>query len=551
VGLYNRAVALLGQGRHADAARLANGVIRSRIWWRSQSREVAAAALYNLSLAFLARGQRGVARRLLSAIPVSTAAHGPARLLLRAAPKAAARPVTCVVHYRARRYRAARRCFQTLLPTTGPDAQIQYAIGYASYQLREYRVALGVFRRVLLVGPADGDALFMAGMSGAQLGRHRLALGFFLGALKAGLRNESPVEARRYVRMLRKVLTGRLRSGWLFTTSLSLGYDTHPRLGGSAATAGTSDGSSDVGSGFATIVLGLGYRWLRPLRRYDNHVLRGALSLEYRLDQVIVFSDLSQTVVGRGAWRFSDVTGGLSLQTHGIGMEARLLGRRWQAGLRMGGRVELSGLRDFSWLIAGGDVEADLTVRWHALTSSHLAFSYYPQRALSPGLDYLTGHGIVSLVGQSLRYKRLRMALGYRLGVWWLGRILTPIAECEANEACGVDVPFSNHEHRGQVRLGVQATRWLAMDARVALAHRTYPETGLYRLASGGLVERQRIDLIQMYRVEATFRLHRGLRLKLAYGFTRNLSTIDVQTVGIDEGYDRHRIWATLAYRRW
>ncbi len=170
---------------------------------------------------------------------------------------------------------------------------------------------------------------------------------------------------------------------------------------------------------------------------------------------------------------------------------------------------------------------------------------------MSTGLDYLTGQGFVSALAQSLRYKRLRISLGYRLGVWWLGRILTSVADCEAGEACGVDVPFSNHEHRGRVRFGVKASRWLAFDARVAVAHRTYWDAGQYRLVSGHLVERQRIDLIQLYRIEANFRLQRGLHLGLAYSFTRSLSTIDAETVGIEEGYDRHRVWASLTYRRW
>jgi tetratricopeptide (TPR) repeat protein len=551
VGQYNRALALLKQGRHADAARLASGLIRNRRWWRGSSREVAAAALYNLSLAFLARGVPRVARRLLGAIPAGTAAHGPARLLLRAAPGPASRPMTCVAQYRARRYRVARRCFRTLLPKTGPDAQILYAIGYSSYQLREYRVALGAFRRVLLVQPADGDALFMAGLAAAQLGHHRLALGFFLRGLKVGLRNESPAEARRYVRVLRKLLASRLRSGWLVSASLTLGHDTHPRLGGSAAAAGTSDGSSDVGSGFTAIALGLGYRWLRPLRRRPDRVLRGALSLGYRFHQVIVFSDLSQGSPGHGVWRPTDVTGGLSLQTHTVDLEARLLGRRWHAGLRVGGHVELFGLRDFGPLTAGGDLEADVTARWNRLTASHLSLNYSPQRALTAGVGYLTGHGLVGELGQSLRYKRLQVAISYRLGVWWLGRLLTPVADCATNEACGLDVPFSNHMHRGQLRLGVRATRWLDFDAQVAMAHRTYWEAGVYRLASGGQAQRRRLDLIQLFRLEARFRLHRGLHLGLAYGFTRNQSTINAQSVGIEEGYDRHRIWASLSYRRW
>jgi len=531
---------------------LATGLIRNRRWWQGRSREVAAAALYNLSLAFMAHGVSRVARGLLKAIPASTAAHGPALLLLRAAPGPAARPLTCAAQYRARRYRAARRCFRTLLPKIGPDAQILYAIGYASYQLREYRVALGAFRRVLVVGPTDGDAMFMSGLAAAQLGRHRQALGFFLRSLKVGLKTESPAEARRYVRVLRKLLASRLRSGWLFTSSISLGYDTHPRLGGSAVAAGTSDGSTDVGSGFADAALGLGYRWLRPLRRRRNTVLRGALSLDYRFQQRVVFSDLSQTTtIGHGIWRSGELTGGLSLQTHQLGLEARLLGQRWHAGLRLGGHAEISGLQDFAALLAGGDLEADVTLRWHRLTASHVTLSYYPQRALSAAVEYLTGHGLVGQVGQSLRYKPLRLSLGYRLSVWWLGRILTPIADCEASEACGLDVPFSNHVHRGQLRLAMRAARWLEFDARVAVAHRTYWEAGLYRLAVGNVAERRRYDLIQQYRLEVRFRLLRGLHLGLAYGFTRSLSTIDVQSVGIDEGYDRHRIWTSLSYRRW
>jgi len=549
--VYNRALAQLRQGRSGDAERLATGLFQKQRQWKGRSREVAAAALYNLSLAFLARGLGTVARRLLGAIPVSTAAHGPARLLLRAAPGPAAAPLTCVAHYRARRYRVARRCFRTLLPKIGPDAQILYAIGYASYQLREYRVAQGAFHRVLLVSPADGDALFMAGLAAAQLGRHRQALEFILRGLKMGLKSESPAEAHRHVLVLRRLLAARIRSGWLFASSIQLGYDTRPRLGGSAAAAGTSDGSTDEGSGFAAITLGLGYRWLHSLRRRRDRVLRGALSLSYRFAQVVVFSDLVQSSSGRGGWQSGDNTGGLSLQTHGLALDARLLGHRWEAGLRVGGLAELSGLRDFAPLLVGGSVEADATLRWHQLTGSHLAVSFYPQRALAAGLDYLTGQGIVGELSQSLHYQRLRVALGYRLSVWWLGRLVTPVADCAAGEACGLDLPFSNHVHRGQLHLGVRATRWLRFDARVAVAHRTYEKAGQYRLANGGITEQRRLDLIQQYRLRAIFRVHKGLDLSVVYGFTRCQSTIDVESAGIDEGYDRHRISASLSYRRW
>lgn len=550
VGAFNRALGLLKLRLFAAATQEAEALRRNQRFWRGPSRELAAAALYNLALAFLVRGKPRIARRLLRAIPASTAAHGPARRLLGVAPRPASQPLSCVAHYRARRYRAARRCFRGLLPRTGPDAQILYAIGYASYQLREHRAALGAFQRVLLLRPADGDALFMAGLARLQLGHHRRALGLFRRALQAGLKSESPAEARRYVRMLRAVLASRLRSGWLWAVSLRLGYDTHPRLGGSAAAAGTSDGSTAEGSGFSSMGFGVGYRWLRALRRRPNHVLRGALSVGYRFHQLVVFSDLEQQVIGR-SWRMVDVTGGLSLQTHALGLEARLLGGRWQAGLRLGGHVELSGLQDMSPLLAGGDLQADVAVRWHPVTTSHLEVRYSPQGALSSGMDYLTGHGLVSELRQSLRYKRFRASVGYRLGVWWLGRLVTPETDCEAGEPCGLDIPYSNHVHLGQLRLGLRAARWLNLDGALSVAHRTYWDPGLYRPAFEGPVELQRIDLIQDYRLSVRFQVRKGMHLALAYSFTRNRSTIDEESVGIEEGYYRHRIWASFAYEAW
>ncbi len=481
---------------------------------------------------------------------LGTAVAGPAAAPPKR-PVRAVQPLTCVTLYRARRYRAARRCFRALLSKTGSDAQILYAIGYSSYQLGEHRVALGVFRRVLALQPSDGDALFMSGLASAQLRRHRRALSFFRRALKAGLKSESPDEARRHIRLLRRVLASRLASGWLWSLGLTMGYDSHPRLGGSAAYAGTSDGSASEGSGFAALTLGLGYRWLRVLRRRRDGLLRGALSWAYRFGQSIVFTDLSRTAGGPGSWRTHDVTGGVSLQTHGVGLVGRLLGQRWDVGLRVGARAELSGLRDFTPLLTGGDLEGDLSVRWHRLTRSHLTVAYYPQRALSSTVGYLTGHGLVTEVRQSLRFRRLRMSVGYGLGVWWLGNVVTPVSECTAGEACGLNVPFANHAHRGEVRLGLRAVSWLNFEARVTVTHRTYWGEGEYRLTTGGLTEHQRIDLIQQYRLQACFRLFKGLHLTLAYSFARNHSTIDEQSVGIEEGYDRHRVWAGVRYVRW
>lgn len=464
------------------------------------------------------------------------------------APRNEAQPLRCAAHYGARRYRTARTCFEQLLRRLGPSDQLLFAIGYSSYQLKEYRRALASFEGLLRRKPRDGDAIFMTAMARAQLGHHARALRLFQRALAVGLREESPSEARRYVRSLQKLLRNRLRSGWLVSATLTLGYDSHPRLGGGAAASSTSDGSTGEGSGFAELDLRVGYRWLRPLGKGGP---KGLALLNYRFDQLLMFTDLQPTSTRGSAWRGQDVVSGLSLQHHELSVAGRLLGSRWTGGLRLTGQLELAGLRDIAPLIAGLSVEGDLTAQWHRLTATALSAGYSPQWALADAMGYLAGHGVFARLGQQLRWKsRLRVELSYRLGVWWLGTLETPASDCPANTPCGLFIPYSNYAHRGALDLHVRAAPWLAFDGRAALEHRTYWEDGLYRTHNGSTITVQRLDLLQHVRLEALFRLAKNLRLGVAYAFTRNRSTVDAD-VGIDEGYDRHQVWATLAYRRW
>ena len=105
--------------------------------------------------------------------------------------------------------------------------------------------------------------------------------------------------------------------------------------------------------------------------------------------------------------------------------------------------------------------------------------------------------------------------------------------------------------HRVRLRIAVKATKWLSFDARAALEHRTYWEPGEYRLAAGGTELHDRVDVTQHYRLAVSFLLAPKLHLSLSYAYTQNHSTIDAETVGIEEGYDRHQVAAMLSYRHW
>lgn len=423
-------------------------------------------------------------------------------------------------------------------------------MGYASYQLKEYRLALRTFERVLGAQPRDGDARFMWSMAHAQLGHHRRALAGFRRGLVLGLKSESPKEARRYIRTLGRLLKSRLRSGWLFHVALAVGYDSHPRLAGGAAAASTSDGSTGQGSGFARTDLRLGYRWLPKLRLPKG--LRSAFAVGYRFDQLLVFNDFIRTAGGQGHWRGTEDVSGLSLQTHELHSGMKLLGRKWSLSVRLAGSLELAGLRDMAPLIAGLSLELNASAAWHAFTSTHLHAGYSPQWALSPPMDYLTGHGMYVGFGQRLTIaKRFRADLTYHFGAWWLGTLETPVSDCIGGEPCGVVVPFGNHSHRPGLRFRLRATRWLQLRAHASVELRTFRGTAEYQLAGGGFTTVQRIDLTQRYGVSARTRLVKNIFFTVGYAYTYNRSTVDTQSVGIEEGYQRHQVWAGLRYRRW
>jgi tetratricopeptide (TPR) repeat protein len=547
----NRALALIAAGDPAGARTALRDLVDRRARIPAARREAAGAVLYNAALALLARGRADLARETLQdlerALPGTRAARQ-AGALLAADPGRPPEAAVCVTDYRARRYAAARACFERLLRATGPDATILYAVGYAAFQQGDHAAAEAAFDRTLLLSPRDGDARFMRALCLAHRRAYPEAVTELEAALAAGLSSEDPAEARRYLAKLRPLLVRPLRSAWILEASVSVGYDSYPLLGGSAATASSGAGATGTGTGFDTVAAAVGYRWIR--REAWSTTLR------YHLEQVLVWQDLqglggASTARRAGSGAAAGPTTEVSLQSHGVDLGTRWVGRRLSAGGGLGAGLELVGLRTLTPLAATLALDGLLEWRAHRLTSTRLGLVYAPQWGLDDAVAYLTGHGVAGQVAQVLHVgRRLELSLGYRGAYAGLGRFVQPVADCPAGEPCALDVPYANHQHRGTLSLLGRPWSWLVVTFAAALEGRYYVDAGTYRLVGGGTVERVRRDLGQSYALEFRFRLARGLELSAGYRFTRNRSTIQASTTGIDEGYDRHRAELSLAYRR-
>jgi len=454
----------------------------------------------------------------------------------------------CAALYRDERYRRARDCFRALAGRPGqpPSPVLLYALGYCHYQLGEYEAALRRFRQSRARQPRDGDTLFMMGMTQVRLRRHRRALASFRRALELGLQSESPAEARRYVRLLERLMRQAPAVGWLYHAQTGAGFDSHPRLEGRAALSGTSDGSSDEGSGFATLGAGVGYRW-----RLGRAGRAGRASVHYALHQRLLFHDLSDSVT-RQAGRYSVEPPELSLQHHRLGGAGRLRWRLLEAALAVTGELELTGLESFTASLAGLTVAAELTARWHRITWSTLDLSVAPQWALNDAVDYLSGVGLWLEVTQRLRWKRLRAGLSYRFARWWLGALRQDVADCPPGLSCILELPFSHQAHRAQLTLGVRVSSWLRIEGWASVTHRAYAPEATFRDRDrgGDALTIQRVDVLQRYGLRLRFPLGDHLSLHAQYRYALNHSTLTEEETGIDEEYQRHVILAGVRYAR-
>ena len=434
-------------------------------------------------------------------------------------------------HYQARRYGQARDCFTGLLAQGSDAAALRYALGYCHFQLREFPAAQQRFREAVARTPKDGDLRFMLGMTLAQLGREKEARDELRLALRLGLQSEDPAEARRALALLGRILASRPRAGWLLRFGVRAGYDSRPRLEGAAAQAGTSDGETEAGSGVVELDAELGHRWL--------HGRWGSTSIAYGLRQRIVISDVTSQGAGR-AGRAGTPPPELSLHIDRLRLELRASGKRVSGGLRVGGEIELAGLRSFGPLVAALPAEADLRLHLHRLTTTRLALGALGQRSLDPSVEYLSGEGLWFGLSQELQWKRLQAVLGYEIASWWLGTATQPLADCPASEACALETPYTHLAHRLQLSLEVRCLAWLRLRGEAGLAHRTYRPEARYRTLGGQEITLTRKDLTQQYRALVRFRAAKHLWLELSYRYVASTSSVNQETVGMEEGFDRH-----------
>lgn len=419
---------------------------------------------------------------------------------------------------------------------------LRYALGYCHFQLRELEAARRRFEEASALAPRDGDIWFMLGMTLAQIGQEDEARRSLERALTLGMQSEDPREARRALALLERIKASRPRAGWIVRLGARAGYDSRPRLEGAAALAGTSDGESEAGSAIVELEADLGYRWL--------HGRWGHTSLAYALRQRIVVSDLTAQGAGR-AGRFATMPPELSLQMHRLRLELRASGKRASGGFRVGGELELAGLRGFGPLAASLPAEADLRIHEHRLTYTRLSVGGSWQRALDPSVEYLGGGGLWAGLGQSLTWRILKAQLAYELSSWWLGAATQPISDCPTTDPCALETPFTHLAHRLQLGLELRPLPWLRLGTEAGLALRYYRPRARYRLVGGQELTIFRRDIAHHYRALLGFMAARDLWIELGYRYVGNHSSVNEETVGIEEGYGRHVAELGLLWERW
>lgn len=447
----------------------------------------------------------------------------------------------CAEHYQAGRHAQARDCYSHVLTQAGGSAPIFFALGYCHYRLGEHALAERRFRESIALEPQDGDARFMRALALAHLRREREAVAELKRALALGLVSEDPKEARRTLLLLERVIAARPNKGWLYRLVVRIGYDSRPRLEGSAAVAGASDGEDASPTGLMALEADLGYRFL--------HGRWGSTSLSYGLHQRLVLSDVlarDSSQVGR----FGTPAPELSLQVHRARVELRATGRVLSGGLRAGGELELAGLRSFGPFIVALPLEGDLRAQWHPLTHTRLTLGGAWQWALNPAVAHLGGGGLVGGLEQHLRWQRLTGLVRYELGSWWLGSATQDMVACPPQEACVLLAPYAHLAHRLRLGLKVRCLKWLTAVVEAGFGHRAYRPHGRYRTAGNRDVSLARVDLTQDYRIALRFSLMVRLWLELGYQFIGNHSTVNQETAGVEEGYRRHLVELGLRFER-
>lgn len=547
---FNRMYALLLLNRIDRVLTVSSELARQGPAFPSHAAQGAAAAIFNAAALLLSRGKIVEARFVLLLVkkrfPKTLAGQQASRLLEKPherSRKTADLP-SCLGHYRAERYAKAAQCFEALTAAKGIDAEILFALGYARYQLGRYGKAVEAFDSVLLLNPFDGDAAFMRGMALLRLKRYRQAKTGLLLSLKLGLQNEDPREARKYLAILEKLLEKpRARSGLRFSVAAGAGYDSHPRLSGTAAEASSSKWSSQKGSGIASVNLELGYVWARP-KSYKADV-------GYKFGQRIVFSDFSSKTSRRGGARGQDDGSALSFQSHDLAAKGFYTLGRWAFGGELSGFMELAGLDPITFMDLGASTEPAVLFSINSYLMSELSLRWTGQKAVNDQFAYLTGNGLALLLGQRFFLRKIFTArLGYGLSRWWLGTEELPVSSCTASEACALSQPYSHTGHQGALNLEWAPLRWLFLKASASIGFRRYDDPWVYRTSSGSSVSLIRKDLLQVYTAQLGFRLVRTLTLVLGYQFHHNSSSIDDKSTGIDEGYSRHVAEAMLTFSR-
>ena len=270
--------------------------------------------------------------------------------------------------------------------------------------------------------------------------------------------------------------------------------------------------------------------------------------VKYEISQLVIFSDFASQVQRHGA-RAQDDESGLSYQSHLLTARFLLRFNRLDLRLDLGGFAELAGLRTITPVDGGGIVRPGVDFRWNNVTASEIRFQWTGQKALTPEFSYLTGYGVSIAAAERFWWKEfIRVVPGYTFSYWWLGTAVTEATDCVGGEPCALEVPYSFAWHKGEIAFESVPVRWLFLEASAALWYRRFSQSGVYRMAAGGDVLRRRKDFTQIYRAVVGFKVFKGGRLDLRYQAAHNRSTINWDTVGIEEGYTRHVIEVRFRY---
>ena len=445
---------------------------------------------------------------------------------------------TCAEHYRKERYEQALRCFGLLADHFGSSLILLYAQGYAAYQAGLFEKALGFFSTIVEQDPNNGDALFMVGMTELRRKKHKAAQQALKQALAVGLKKEDPEEAKKTLELIKKILEQKKPHRFNLNIRLSGGFDTRPRVSGSAFDARSNTWNAIEETFFFDIQVSFRYSWKHTLKK-EKQILSG--DADYRFNQVLFYSDFKTVDEPRRMRRDSDPFP-LSLQTHQIGSSLKYRHDKLAATLSIQGGLELSGVNPPELFTVYATTSLKGKWDWTSYTSSEISFGVTPRKALNTDYDYLSGHTLqIGGIQHFKLHSRVFLSPAYhytrrKLGIFQINR-----RDCPLDDGCLLQSSFSSETHGGTATLTAKPfDRWI-IRTQAGLHHTRFINPSRY-LSNTGEILLIRRDLLYQHELQFDFRVARSWHIGIAWFFEYNHSNIRPETTGWDENYHRHII---------